>query len=58
MLVLAEGGWSVSNLLTDVSVIFTSAANLIMDNPVPAAFVGLALAGGGIGLFRKVIHIR
>lgn len=55
-----EGGssWSVSGLLTEVTTIFNSAADLIMANPVAAAFVGLTLAGAGIALFRKVIHVR
>lgn len=50
--------WSVTTLLTDVSTIFSSAGDLIMANPVASAFVGLSLAAAGIGLFRKVIHVR
>lgn len=50
--------WSVTTLLTNVSDIFSSAGDLIMANPVASAFVGLSLAAAGIGLFRKVIHVR
>lgn len=60
VLVAAEGAasWSVSGLLTDVTTVFTSAGSLIMANPVASVFVGLSLAGAGIALFRKVIHVR
>lgn len=50
--------WSISSLLENVSSIFTTASGLIMANPVASAFVGLSLAGGGIALFRKIIHTR
>lgn len=50
--------WSVSTLLENVSSIFTTASGLVMANPVASAFVGLSLAVGGIGLFRKIIHVR
>ena len=50
--------WTITGLLENVSSIFTSVSGLIMANPVASAFVGLSLAGGGIGLFRKIIHTR
>ena len=50
--------WSISTLLESVSSIFTTASGLVMANPVASAFVGLSLAAGGIGLFRKIIHTR
>lgn len=50
--------WSVTNLLTDVSSVFSTAGDLIMANPVASVFVGLSLAAAGIGLFREVIHVR
>lgn len=50
--------WSITTLLENVSSIFSTAGDLIMANPVSSAFVGLALAAGGIGLFREVIHVR
>lgn len=60
-LVAAEGAdasWSLSNLISDIPTLFTSVGNLIMANPVASIFVGISLLGGGIGLFRKVIHTR
>ena len=50
--------WSVTNLLSDVPTVFSNAGDLIMANPVASLFVGLSLAAAGIGLFRKVIHVR
>ena len=50
--------WSISSLLENVSSIFATSSGLVMANPVASAFVGLALAAGGIGLFRKIIHVR
>ncbi len=51
-------GWSIASLLENVSSIFTTASDLVMQNVVASAFVGLTLAAGGIGLFRKIIHTR
>lgn len=50
--------WTISGLLENVSSIFTTASGLVMANPVASAFVGLSLTAGGIGLFRKLIHVR
>lgn len=50
--------WSISSLLENVSSIFATSSGLVMANPVASAFVGLSLAAGGIGLFRKIIHTR
>lgn len=50
--------WTISDLLENVSSIFTTASGLVMANPVASAFVGLSLTVGGIGVFRKLIHVR
>ncbi|MDE7120823.1 MAG: hypothetical protein K2O42_01520 [Oscillospiraceae bacterium] len=60
-LVAAEGAdasWSLSNLISDIPTLFSSVGNMIMANPVASIFVGISLIGGGVGLFRKVIHVR
>lgn len=46
----------VSDMLTDVTTLFTSASNMITGNPIAAVFIGISLTAGGIGLFRKVIR--
>ncbi|MCM1528863.1 MAG: hypothetical protein NC093_02585 [Alistipes sp.] len=53
--VVAAGG-TVADALTDVTTLFTSAVNMITGSPLAMAFVGIALAGAGIGLFSRVIH--
>ena len=50
-----EGGTSViSQALTNVTTVFTSAVDMVTSNPIALVFLGLALAGAGIALFRKV----
>ena len=59
-LVAAEGdvSWSFTNLISEIPTLFTTVGNMIMANPVASIFVGMSIIGGGIGLFRKVIHVR
>ena len=47
----------ITTALADVSTIFTSAVTMITGNAVAMAFVGMALARGGLRLFRSVIHV-
>ena len=59
---MGEGTQTVTNLvteaLTNVSTIFTTAVTMVTNNAIPMAFIGIALVGGGLGLFRRTIHTR
>lgn len=48
----------IASALANVSTVFSNAVTMVTDNAVAMSFVGIALAGAGIGLFRRVIHIR
>ena len=41
----------VTQALTNVGAIFTQAVTMVTEN-------GIALVGGGLGLFRRTIHTR
>ena len=57
--ILAEGtGLSVANVLTDVPTALSAAVNLVTGQPVAAAFIGIAVAIGGLRIFKSIIHIR
>ena len=45
----------ISDALSNIPTIFNSAVTMVTGNPVAMAFVGISLAGAGIGLFRRVI---
>lgn len=45
----------ISNALSNVGIIFDSAVDMITTNPLALAYVGLGLAGAGIGLFRHLV---
>lgn len=55
-------GETATNLVTtamaNVTDIFTNAVNMVTGNAIPMAFIGIALAGAGLGLFRRTIHTR
>lgn len=52
-----EGATSmVTSALANVSTVFTSAVGMITDNAVAMVFIGISLAGAGIGLFHRVIR--
>lgn len=54
-IVAAEGvGGLISNALSDVPTVFNSAMQMIEGNEVAMVFVGLTLAGAGIGLFHRL----
>lgn len=46
----------VTSALSNVSTIFTAAVSMVTENVIPMAFIGMALVGRGLGLFRKTIH--
>ena len=48
----------VTTALANVSSIFSTAVTMVTENAIPMAFIGIALVGGGIGLFRRTIHAR
>lgn len=48
----------VTSALANVSTIFTTAVTMVTENVIPMAFIGIALVGGGIGLFRRTIHSK
>jgi hypothetical protein len=31
---------------------------MVTENAIPMAFIGIALTGAGLGLFRRTIHTR
>ena len=48
----------VTSAMADVSSIYSSAVTMVTGNAVSLAFIGIALAGAGLGLFRRTIHTR
>lgn len=46
----------ITTVMENVSTVFGSAVTMVTGNAVGAVFVGLALAGAGIKLFRKIRH--
>lgn len=55
---MEQGTNLVTSALADVSTIFTSAVTMVTGNAVALAFIGISLAGAGLGLFKRVIHSR
>lgn len=48
----------VTTALANVGAIFTQAVTMVTQNAIPMAFIGIALVGGGLGLFHRTIHTR
>lgn len=48
----------VTTALENISTIFTQATNMITGNAIAMVFIGFALVGAGIGLFRKITRRR
>lgn len=48
----------VTSAMANVTTLFTSAVDMVTGNAIPMAFIGLSLAAGALGLFRKAIHTR
>lgn len=46
----------ITSALANVSQVFTTAVDMITGNAVAMVFVGIAVVGGGIGLFHRVIR--
>lgn len=56
---MGEGAASmITTALTNVSTVFNSAVTMVTGNEVAMVFVGFTLVGGGIRLFKKIIHVR
>lgn len=54
---MAEGATGmISSALENVSTVFNSAVTTITGNEVAMVFIGIALVGGGIGLFHRLIR--
>lgn len=47
-----------SDALTNVSTLFTNAVTMVSQNWIPMTFIGISLAGAGLGLLRRTIHTR
>jgi len=45
---------SITDGITAVIEIFGKASTMIMENPIAMVFIGIALVGGGVGLFGRV----
>lgn len=48
----------VSSALEHITTIFTAATNMITGNAIAMVFIGFALVGAGVGLFRKITRRR
>ena len=55
-----EGNTAVtlSAALENVSTLFTNAVTMVSNNWIPMTFIGISLAGAGLGLLRRTIHTR
>lgn len=52
-----EGATSMlTTALTNVTTVFNQAVTMITGNEIAMVFVGIAVIGGGIGLFHRVIR--
>lgn len=45
----------ISDALANVSIVFNAAVDMVTTNPLALVYVGLGLAGAGIGLFRHLV---
>ena len=48
----------ITSALTNVGTVFNQAVTMVTGNEVAMVFVGFTLVGGGIRLFKKLIHVR
>lgn len=48
---------TISSFLSDVPTLVSTAFTMVTSNVVSTVFVGIALAGAGLGLFSRIIHI-
>lgn len=54
---MGESTVTISSFLTDVPTLVSNAFTMVTSNVVSTVFVGIALAGSGLGLFSRIIHI-
>jgi hypothetical protein len=48
----------IADALANVATVFSSAVTMVTGNAVAMCFVGISLAGAGIGLFHRVVGSR
>lgn len=48
----------ITTALANVGTVFTQSVDMVTGNAVAMVFVGFALVGGGVKLFKKLIHVR
>lgn len=46
---------TVSNVLADVATAFSTAVGMLAGQPIALVFIGIAVAGAGLGLFKRII---
>ena len=49
---------TLAGALTNVSTLFSNAVTMVTENWTPMTFIGISLAGAGLGLLRRTIHTR
>lgn len=49
---------TLADALSNVSTLFTNAVTMVSNNWIPMTFIGIGLAGAGLGLLRRTIHTR
>lgn len=45
----------VTTALADVSSVFTTVTGMVTESPLAMVFIGFAVAGAGLGLFRRLV---
>lgn len=56
IMVAAEGASStVAQAMSDVTTVFSAATNMVTESPLAMVFIGLSIAGAGIGLFHRLV---
>lgn len=48
-------GTLVTNALADVTSVFSTVTTMVTDSPLAMVFIGFAIAGAGLGLFRRLV---
>lgn len=48
-------GSLVTTAMSDVSSVFTSVTTMVTDSPLAMVFIGFAITGAGLGLFRRLV---
>lgn len=50
-----EGVNLVTSALQDVTTTFSTVTDMVTDSPLAMVFIGFAIAGAGLGLFRRLV---